>query len=151
MAGDKYIELQTGVDTRCKILYVLVFLFALLGLVFSDTGLSLKLSAVAALLLFCCFTSWQIRQREANGTLRIYGNGAVTLIGRSGVEIYGILEPAGWVTRSVSLVKVGLFDRWRQQQFLVCASRNGASDYRRLLKQLRLSSDNRVQDGILSG
>jgi len=151
MAGDKYIELQTDFDTRCKILYVLVFLLAFLGLVFSDTGLPLKLGAVAALLLFCCLTSWRIRQRKANGTLRIYGNGAVTLIGRSGVEIYGILEPAGWVTRSVSLVKVGLFDRWRQQQLLVCASRNSASDYRHLLKQLRLNSDNRVRDGILSG
>lgn len=151
MAGDKYIELHTGVDSRCKILYVLVFLLAFLGLVFSDTGLFLKLSTVAALLLYYCFTSWKIRQREANRTLRIYRNGAVTLIGRSGVEIYGILEPAGWVTRSVSLVKVGLFDRWRQQQLLVFASRNSASEYRHLLKQLRLNSDNRVQDGVLSG
>jgi hypothetical protein len=151
MAGDKYIELQTGVDTRFQIFYVLVFLLAFLGLVFSDTGLSLKLTTVTALLLFCCFTSWKIRQREANGTLRIYGNGAVTLIGRNGVEIYGILEPASWVTRSVSLVKVGLFDRWRQQQLLVCASRNSASNYRHLLKQLRHNSGNRVRDGILSG
>lgn len=151
MAGDKYIELHIGVDSRFKILYALVFLLAFLGLVFSDTGLFLKLSTVAALFLFCCFTSWKIRRREANGKLRIYRNGAVTLISPKGVEIYGILETASWVTRSVSLLKVGLFDRWRQQQLLVCSSRNSASDYRHLLKHLRLNSDNRVRDGILSG
>lgn len=150
MVENKFIELKTGVDARFKILYVLVFLLAFLGLVFSATGLSLKLTTVGALFVFFCFSSWNIRQREAIGTLRIYGNGAVTLISRSGTETYGILQPVGWVTRSVSLVKVGLFDQWRQQKLLVCASRNGASDYRHLLIRMRLNAGNGIRNGILS-
>lgn len=150
MAESRFIELETGVDARFKILYVFVFLLALLGLTFSATGLALKLTSVTTLFLFFCFSSWKIHQRESVCRLRIYGNGAVTLLSPAGVETYGILEPAGWVTRSVSLVRVGTFDRWRQQQLLICASRNSASNYRHLLKRMRLNAGKGVRNGILS-
>jgi hypothetical protein len=151
MVGGKFVEVATGTDSRFKMLYVLVCLLSFLGLVLSDTGMFLKLAVVGALFLFCCFSAWKIRQQEAICRLRIYNNGAVTLINQRGAEIYGVLDEAGWITRSVSLVKVGLFDQWKPQQFLVCASLNSAAEYRHLLKRLRLDTGKKFKDGILSG
>ncbi|MCH8258495.1 MAG: hypothetical protein IIA75_11440, partial [Proteobacteria bacterium] len=41
------------------------------------------LTALGALFLFCCFSSWQIHRQKTIRQLRIYSNGAVTLISRT--------------------------------------------------------------------
>jgi hypothetical protein len=138
MGPDKFIELQAGVDSWFKILYFLVALLAALAILTANTTWSIKLTALGALFLFFCFSSWQMYHQKSIRQLRIYSNGSVTLISRTSQEFPGILESDNWTTRWVSIVPVGRFDRWRTQRLLVCASRNNASDYRQLIKRLRL-------------
>jgi len=146
MGSDKFIELQAGVDSRSKILYFFVALLAALAILTANTAGSVKLTALGALFLFLCFSSWQMHHQKSIRQLRIYSNGTVTLISRTGQEFPGILESDSWTTRWFSIVPVGRFDRWRTQRVLVYASRNNASDYRQLIKRLRLDH---VRDGIL--
>lgn len=149
MGPDKFIELETGVGTWFRILYFFVALLAVLAILTANTGWFIKLTALGALFLFCCFSNWQIRQQKSICKLRIYSNCTVTLIGRTGQEFPGILESDNWTTRWISVVPVGRFDRWGTQRLLVCASRNHTSDYRQLIKKLRLGAGNPPRDGIL--
>jgi len=140
MGLDKFIELNAGVDSWFKTLYSLVVLLAVLAILTVHTPWPIRLTVLGALLLFCCFSSWQIHRQKTIRQLRIYSNGAVTLISRTRQEFPGILESESWTTRWVSIVPVGRFDRWRTHRLLVCARANNVSDYRRLIKRLRLGS-----------
>jgi hypothetical protein len=142
MGLDKFLELEAGVDSWFKTLYFFVTLLAVLALLIATTTWPIKLAVLGALFLFCSFSSWQIHQQKTIRQLRIYSNGAVTLISRTRQEFPGILEGDSWTTRWVSIVPVGRFDRWRTHRLLVCARANNASDYRRLIKRLRLDSGN---------
>ena len=143
---DKFIELEAGVDSWLKLLYVFVTLLAILAILTVNTAWAIKLAALGALFLFFCFSSWQMYHQKSIRQLRIYGNGAVTLISRTRQEFPGILARNNWTTRWVSIVPVGRFDRWGTQRLIVCAGRNNASDYRQLLIRLRLAG---IRDGIL--
>ncbi len=149
MGPDKYIELKAGVDSWFKTLYFFVGLLAVLAILISNTSWSIKLTALCALLLFFCFFRWQMHHQKSIRQLRIYSNGTVTLISRSKEEFPGILEKDNWTTRWVSVVPVGRFDRWGTQRVLVFVSRNNASDYRQMIKSLRLGAGNQSRDGIL--
>ena len=149
MGSVKFVELEAGVDSWFKTAYFVVALLAVLAILTANTAWSIKFTALGALFLFFCFFSWQMYHHKVIRQLRIYSNGAVTLISRTGQEIPGILENNNWTTRSISIVPVGRFDRWRTQRLLVFASRNNASVYRQLLKRLRLGSVNHPRDGIL--
>ena len=149
MGPDKYIELKAGVDSWFKTLYFFIGLLAVLAILIADTSWSIKLTALCALLLFFCFFRWQMRHQKSIRQLRIYSNGTVTLISRSKEEFPGILEKDNWTTRWVSVVPVGRFDRWGTQRVLVFVSRNNASDYRQMIKSLRLGAGNQSRDGIL--
>jgi hypothetical protein len=149
MRSDKFIEVEAGVDSWFKTAYFVVALLAVLAILTADTAWSIKLIALGTLFLFFCFFSWQMYHQNAVRQLRIYSNGTVTLISRTRQEFPGILENNNWTTRWISIVPVGRFDRWRTQRLLVCASRNNSSDYRQLLKRLRLGSVNHPRDGIL--
>jgi hypothetical protein len=149
MGSDKFIELEAGVDTWFKLLYYFAALLAVLAILTANTGWFIKLTALGALFLFCCFSNWQIHQQKSIRQLRIYSDCTVTLIGRAGQEFPGILESGNWTTRWISVVPVGRFDRWGTPRLLVCASRNHASDYRQLIKKLRLGAGNPPRDGIL--
>ncbi len=142
MGLDKFIELNAGGDSWFKTLYSLVALLAVLAILIVHTPWSIKLTALGALFIFCSFSSWQIHQQKTIRQLRIYSNGAVSLISRTRQEFPGILEGDSWTTRWVSIVPVGRFDRWRTHRLLVCARANNASDYRQLIKRLRLDSGN---------
>ncbi len=142
----KWIELEAGVDSWLKTLYFLTALLTVLALLIAHTAWSIKLIALGALFLFLCLFSWQMVQQKCISRLRIYSNGTVTLISRTGQEFPGILKSDNWTTKRVSVVPVGRFDRWQTQRLLVCASRNNAFDYRQLSKWLRLGQ---VRDGIL--
>jgi hypothetical protein len=149
MGSDNFIELEAGAGTWFKILYFLVALLAVLAILTANTGWFIKLTVLGTLFLFYCFSNWQIRQQKSIRQLRIYSNCTVTLIGRTGQEFPGILERDNWTTRWISVVPVGRFDRWGTQRLLVCASRNHASDYRQLIKKLRLGTGKHPRDGIL--
>jgi hypothetical protein len=149
MGSDKFIELEAGVGTWYKLLYYLVVLLAVLAILTANTGWFIKLTVLGALFLFCCYLKWQIHQQKSIRRLRIYSDGAVTLIGSTRQEFPGILERDNWTARWISVVSVGRFDRWGTQRLLVCASRNHASDYRQLIKRLRLGTGNHPRDGIL--
>ena len=149
MGSDKFIELKAGVDTWFKLLYYLVVLLAALAILTANTGWFIKLTVLGALFLYYCFSNWQIRQQKSIRQLRIYSNCTVTLIDRTGQEFPGILESGNWTTRWISVVPVGRFDRWGTQRLLVCASRNHTSDYRQLIKKLRLGAGNPPRGGIL--
>jgi len=140
MGSDNFIELNAGVDSWFITLYSLVALLAVLAILTVHTPWSVKFTALGALCLFCCFSSWRIHQQISIRQLRIYSSGAVTLISRTRQEIPGILESDSWTTRWVSIVPVGRFDRWKTHRVLVCARANNASDYRQLIKRLRLDS-----------
>ena len=142
MGSDKFIELNAGVDSWFKTLYSLVALLAVLAILTVHTPWSIKLTALGALFIFCCFSTWQIHRQKTISQLRIYSSGAVTLISRTRQEFPGILESDSWTTRWVSIVPVGRFDRWGTQRLLVCAGANNASDYRQLIKWLRLDAGN---------
>lgn len=146
MGPDKFIELEAGVDAWFKILYFFVAVLAVLAIVSAPTAGLIKLTTLGTLFLFFCFSGWQMVHQKSIRQLRIYGNGTVTLISRTREEFPGILEGDSWTTRWISIVPVGRFDRWRTQRLLVCASRNHASDYRQMLKCLRLGE---VRGGIL--
>jgi hypothetical protein len=146
MGSNKWIELETGVDSWFKTLYFLLTLLAALALLIAHTAWSVKLSIVSVLFLFFWFFGRQMVQQKSISRVRIYSNATVTLINRTGQEFPGILARDNWTTRWVSIVPVGRFDRWRIQRLFVCASRNNASDYRQLIKMLRLGH---VRDGIL--
>ena len=149
MGSDKFIELEAGVDTWFKLFYYLVVLLAVVAILTANTGWFIKLTVLGALFLYYCFLNWQIRQQKSIRQLRIYSNCTVTLIDRTGQEFPGILESGNWTTRWISVVPVGRFDRWGTQRLLVCASRNHTSDYRQLIKKLRLGAGNPPRDGIL--
>lgn len=138
MGSDKFIELDTGVDSWFKTLYFFVALLAVLAILTANTAGSIKFTALGALFLFLCFTSWQMYLQQSIRQLRIYSNGTVTLINCARQEFPGNLKGENWTTRWVSIVTVGRFDRRGNQRLLVCASRSSASDYRQLLKSLRL-------------
>jgi len=140
MGSDKFIELNAGVDSWFKTLYSLVAVLAVLAILTVHTPWSIKLTALGALFIFCCFSSWQIHRQKTISQLRIYSSGAVTLISRTRQEFPGILESDSWSTRWVSIVPVGRFDRWGTHRLLVCARANNASDYRQLIKRLRLDA-----------
>ena len=149
MGSDKFFELEAGIDTRFKAFYFIVAVLAVLAILTANTGWFIKLAVLGALFLFCCFFNWQMQQQKSIRQLRIYSNCTVTLVGRKGQEYPGILESNNWTTRWVSIVPVGRFDRWGIQRILVCAGRNNASDYRQLIKRLRLDAGNHPRDGIL--
>lgn len=149
MAPNKFIELEAGVDSRFKVLWLLVAVLSVLAIFIANTSWPIKLMTLGALALFCCFSGWQMHHRNGIRRLRIYRNGTVTLISRSGLEFPGILESDSWTSRWISVVPVGRFDHWRTQRLLVCASRNHATDYRQLLKSLRLGAAKHAGDGIL--
>ena len=138
MGSDKFIELETGVDSWFKKFYFSVALLAVLAILIANTTWSIRLSVLVALLLFFCFFSWQMYLQKTIRHLRIYSNGTVTLISRTRQEFPGMLESNNWTTRWVSIVPVGRFDRW-----------NSASVYRQLLKRLRLGTGSHPRDGIL--
>ena len=104
MGLDKLIELNAGVDSWFKTLYSLVVLLAVLAILIVHTPWSIKLTALGALFIFCSFSSWQIHQQKTIRQLRIYSNGAVTLISRTRQEFLGRLEGDSWTTRGVSIV-----------------------------------------------
>ena len=143
---NKFIELETGVDSWFKVLYIFVTLLAILAILTANTTWAIKLTALATLFFFFCFASWQMCHQKSIRQVRIYSNGTVTLISRTRQEFPGILEGDNWTTRRVSIVPVGRFDRWGTQRLIVCAGRNNASDYRQLLIRLRLAG---IRDGIL--
>ena len=149
MGPVKYIELHAGIDSWFKTLYFFVSFLAGLSILTANTSWFASLTALGALLLFFCICLWQLHHQKTIRQLRIYSNGSVTLISRTGQEFPGILEKNNWTTRWISVVPVGRFDRWRIQRLLVCASRNHASDYRQLIRSLRLGVGNQVRDGIL--
>ena len=149
MGSDKSIELETGVDSWLKILYFFVAMLAVVAILAANASWSVKITALGALFLFFCFSGWQMHHQKSIRQLLIYSNGTVTLISRTRQEFPGILESANWTTRWVSIVPVGRFDRWWTQRLLVCASRNNASDYRQLIKWLRLGVGNHARDGLL--
>ncbi len=146
MVSDKFIELEAGVDSWFKTLYFFVASLAVLAILTANTAWPVKLTALGALFLFFCFFSRQMHQQRSIRQLRLYSNGTVTLISRTRQEFPGILESGNWTTRWVSIVPVGRFDCWETHRLVVCVSRNNASDYRQLIKRLRLGH---VRDGIL--
>ena len=149
MGSLKFIELETGSDSWLKKLYFFIVLLAVLAILTAATTWLIKFATLGALILFLYFSSWQVHHQTAIRQLRIYNNGTVTLTSGSGQEFLGILESDSWTTKWVSIVPVGRFDRWRVQRCLVCSSRNNASDYRQLMKKLRLGAGNPAGDGIL--
>jgi len=149
MGSDKFIELEAGVDSWFKTLYYFVALLAVLAILIANTSWSIKLTTLGALLLSFCFFRWQIYRQKFIRQLRVYSNGAVTLVSRNRKEFPGILEKDNWTTRWICVVPVGRFDRWGTQHILVCASRNDASDYRQLIKRLRFGAGNHSRGGIL--
>ncbi len=142
----KIIEVEAGVDSWFSLFLFLVSVLAVLAILTAPAVWFVKLAALAGLLLSICLVCWHTKHAAKLRQLQIYSNGAVILIARSGKEFPGILEKDNWTTRWVSVVAVGRFDRWGVQRLLVCASRNNASNYRQLLKRLRLSQP---RDGIL--
>ncbi|MEE8496603.1 MAG: hypothetical protein V3S21_09005 [Xanthomonadales bacterium] len=146
MGSDKFIELETGINSWFKTLYYLLALLAVLAIITANTTGFIKLTALGALFLFSRFSNRQMHLQQSIRQLRIYSNGTVTLISRSRQEFPGILEGNSWTTRWASIVPVGRFDRWGTQRLLVCASRSNVSDYRQLLKRLRLGG---TRDAVL--
>jgi len=149
MGSGKYIEVQTGVDFWFKTLYFCVALLAALAIFIANTTWSIKLTVVGALFLTFCFSNWRMYHQQSIGRLLIYSSDFATLISRTGQEFPGILESGSWTTRWISVVPFGRFDRWRTQRLLVCASRNKPSDYRQLIRSLRLGAGIRCRDGVL--
>ena len=149
MASDNFITLKTGVDSWFKALFILLALLSMIGILLANTAWFIKISGLLALGLFLGFTRWQLHHQESFYQLEIFGNGTVSLFGDDGEEFPGILDCGSWTTRWVSIVPVGRFDRWRTQGIIVCASRNRDSEYRQLLKILRLGAGTRERTGII--
>ncbi len=140
------VEVEAGVDSWFSLLFFFVSTLTVLAVLTAYTVWSIKLTALAGLLLSICLVCWHNRHLGQFRQLRIDASGAVMLISHSGKEFPGILKNDSWTTRWVSVVAIGRLDRWSVQRLLVCASRNRASDYRQLLKRLR---QNQPRDGIL--
>lgn len=149
MASSNFFHLQTGADSWLKALFLLLALLATTGILVANTAWLIKLTGLLLLFLYFVFTWWQMLRQESTRQLRIFSNATVSLIDNVGEECPGILESNSWTTRWVSVVPVGRFDRWRTQRILVCASRNKASEYRQLIRVLRLGSGSRSRTGLL--
>ncbi len=149
MATDKLITLEAGVDSWFKILLTLLVLLATMGILAANTPWIIKFASLLVLLLFLGLSRWQAQHRAPICQLQIYSNGTLSLFAKNGEEFPGILESDSWTTRWISVVPAGRFDRWQTQRLIICASRNSDSDYRQLIRILRLGSGTGVGNGIL--
>jgi len=146
---DSFLELQAGEDGRFKAAWLILAVIAFLSLLAANTSWGWKLVALASLSLTFAVTRWQARRTDNIRLVRLYSNGAVTLVPERDAEIPGVLEGQAWVSPWISVLSVGRFDRWQKQWLLVCRCRNHPADYRRMLKFIRLGAGLTTRNGIL--
>lgn len=149
MVRNSHIELQVGETAWPKRLRLIILLIALLSLILAHTAPVFRLLAIAALILTAAFVYLRMNQRENIRALRLYHDGAVTLLSRSDVEAPGVLESGAWTTRWFSILPIGRFDRWPRQHLLISRSNNHPDNYRHMLQYLRLGIGTGAGDGIL--
>jgi len=146
---DNSIDLQVGEDGWLTAAWLILAVIAFVSLLTANTSWGWKLAALASLSLTFAFSCWQARRAANIRLVRLYSNGVVTLVLEGNIEIPGVLEGQAWISPWISVLPVGRFDRWKRQWLLVCRSRNHPTDYRRMLKFLRLGAGSTTRDGIL--
>jgi hypothetical protein len=111
---------------------------ALLGiasLLAASTPPAWKIAALVALALAWRFT----RAHPRRATLRLFADGTASLL-RNGHEQPVEMTGQAWSSRVFCVVEVRRFDVGVTERLQICAARQSASDYRRLLGLLRLGA-----------
>lgn len=133
------ITLNTGSAWWLDGLWALTALAAFTLLLAAPSPPAWRLAAVAALAVFLLFERHRSKRRNGNGTLqlRLDGNLQFTA-GDSSVS--GLLDGGSWTGSHFCMLHWTPLDGGRRHHSLVCASRNRADDYRRLLVWTRLGA-----------
>ena len=149
MADGQPIDLVTGESRWLITSRYLLFFTAAMALAFAPADPVWKWSGLAALGPMYILVISSLRRASCIRSLRLSGDGMITL-GRQGQpDIPASLGTDGWSTAWMSIVPCHRVDHPRPVRVLVCRSLNHPQDYRRLLSRMRLGSGSRPENGIL--
>jgi len=137
MAARVAIKIRTGASSWLKRLHFIVLALAVGGILAANSNWVFRLAALTAIVFVTGLSLRDMSRTKRYRVLHIHTNGLVSLLDENDEETPGVLEPGAWVSRYLSLVKIGRLDVWRPAYLIICASRNSAEEYRRLLKILR--------------
>lgn len=143
------IDLVTGESRSVRTARYLLFSAAVTALAFAPADPIWKWAGLAALGLAYSAVIVSLRRSSCIRSLRLLGDGMLTL-GREGQpDIQACLGKDGWTTAWMTVIPFHPVDHRGQRRVLVCRSLNHPQDYRRLLCRMRLGSGSSPESGIL--
>lgn len=149
MVSEGPIDLVAGESRWLRTARYLLFLVAIMTLAFAPADPVGKWAGLVGLVLAYIAVTVSLRRTSRIRSLRLLGDGMMTL-GREGKpDIQASLGKDGWTTAWMTVIPFHSVDHRGQRRVLVCRSLNHPQDYRRLLSRMRLGSGSTPESGIL--
>jgi len=117
---------------------VILTVIAGLSLLLANTSWPWKIISLAGLVLTSAFVSIQTQRHSGIHGMRLYNNGAVTLLLDNRSEIPAVIKEGAWLNRWVSVLCIRRLDQRSPLRLIISRNRNQADNYRGMLKLIRL-------------
>jgi hypothetical protein len=119
------------------------------SLLLANTPWLWKLLALACFGLMVAIIYFQIQRLASIRLLRLYWDGAITLVLENCVEIPAALKDGAWSSPWVSVLRISRLDTWSMERLVISRSRNRPDSYRQMLKLLRFGIQAKSGDNIM--
>jgi len=140
LTGPGFIELRVGEAIWMTAARLIITALAGLSLLLANTSWDWRLFALAALLLSSVLIHFRLHGFAGTRRMRLYANGAITLLHHDRTEQHASLHNDAWVSRWVTVIGIERLDRGSTRRLIIAKSINDPENYRRLLKLLRLGA-----------